>query len=117
MHIGQLSKITGVPAKTIRHFENLGLISAIDCDGYYTSYDETHIHTIKLIKMAQSVGFSLRDIIEVMASKECSAPALLKANGILDKRSMELAQSIQELNHQRHMVDQLRRQLVNYCTD
>ena len=36
-----------------------------------------------------------------------------RANGLLDKRAMELAVAIKELHHQREIVDRLKRQLIS----
>lgn len=115
MYIGQLAKITGVSTRTIRHYETLGLITPSE-KGDFRTYDDSHIHTIKLIKMAQSVGFKLRDIIDVIHARESSSLPVEKANGLLDRRSMEIAIAIRELNQKREVVDQLKKHLINYCT-
>ena len=111
MYIGQLSKITGVSVRTIRHYENLGLITSSGTDEHFRNYEESHIHTIKMIKMALSVGIKLRDILEILSTNSAS-PVAEKANGLLDKRSMELAIAIKDLHQQRELVDRLKRQLV-----
>lgn len=116
MYVGQLAKITGVSVRTIRHYETLGLITPSGQDDHFRTYDDSHVHTIKMIRMAQSVGFKLRDIIDVIHSREISSLPVEKANGLLDRRSTELAIAIGELNKKREVVDQLKKHLVHYCT-
>lgn len=116
MYVGQLAKITGVSVRTIRHYENLGLITPSGQDDHFRTYDDSHIHTIKMIRMAQSVGFRLRDIIDVILARGSSSLPVEKANGLLDRRSMELAIAIRELNQKREVVDQLKKHLIHYCT-
>ena len=62
MYIGKLALVTGVTQKAIRHYENLGLIPAPERKGKYRFYKQLDIQLIKMIKRAQTVGFSLSEI-------------------------------------------------------
>ena len=112
MYIGQLSKITGVSVRNIRHYENLGLITSSGADEHFRTYQDSDIHTVKMIKMALSVGIKLRDILDIISTNG-AVPMVERANGLLDKRAMELAVAIKELHHQREIVDRLKRQLIS----
>jgi MerR family transcriptional regulator, copper efflux regulator len=64
MHnIGEASKLTGVTAKMIRHYEQIGLIPAASRTfAGYRLYGKSDLHRLRFIKRARSLGFSIRDI-------------------------------------------------------
>ena len=69
MYIGKLASATGVTQKTIRHYEKLGLLPEPVRKGKYRFYNQLDIQLIKMIKRAQSVGFSLAEISELAQIK------------------------------------------------
>ncbi|ATD01417.1 MerR family transcriptional regulator [Pseudoalteromonas spongiae] len=62
MFIGEFSKRVGTTTKTIRHYEAIGLLPEAKRQGRYRVYDERYIETVKQIRLAQSLGFSLNQI-------------------------------------------------------
>jgi MerR family transcriptional regulator, copper efflux regulator len=62
-HIGEASQLSGVTAKMIRHYEDIGLIPpASRTFAGYRLYGEQDLHRLRFIKRARSLGFSIRDI-------------------------------------------------------
>ena len=62
-NIGEASRLTGVTAKMIRHYEEIGLIPAASRTfAGYRLYGATDLHRLRFIKRARSLGFSIRDI-------------------------------------------------------
>src|SRR3954451_7510621 len=63
MNIGAVSKRSGVPAKTIRYYESIGLIASAgrSANGYrvYTAVD---VETLRFISQARSLGFAVKDV-------------------------------------------------------
>lgn len=68
MYIGKLAKLTGASRKAIHHYEALGLIPAPQRKGRYRIYSETDANLICIIKCAQSLGFSLKEITGVVST-------------------------------------------------
>ena len=67
MLIGELAKATGVSPKTIRYYETLGLLKPNRrTRGKYRVYDESAIPTLQFIRHAERLGFSLKDIRQVL---------------------------------------------------
>lgn len=69
--IGQASRHSGVSAKAIRHYEALGLIPAVPRRGSYRLYQPEHIDAIRLIRKAQSLGFTLAELSE-LGTDDCT---------------------------------------------
>lgn len=65
--IGPIAKESGVPIKTIRYYEELGLLQAVDrTEGGYRLFDASVFDRLSFIKRAQSLGLSLAEIKEFL---------------------------------------------------
>ncbi|NIY85355.1 Cu(I)-responsive transcriptional regulator [Vibrio hepatarius] len=60
MNIGAVSKLTGLSSKSIRLYEDKGLITPPGrSDAGYREYSELHIHELNMVSRAKNAGFSL----------------------------------------------------------
>jgi MerR family copper efflux transcriptional regulator len=67
MNIGNAAKLSGVPAKTIRSYEEIGLISkAGRTAAGYRAYSTAEVETLKFIHKARSLGFSVKDVGDLL---------------------------------------------------
>jgi MerR family copper efflux transcriptional regulator len=67
-NIGQASEASGVSAKTIRHYEEIGLVKpATRTFANYRIYSANDVHTLQFIKRARNVGFSMKQIGELLS--------------------------------------------------
>jgi MerR family copper efflux transcriptional regulator len=67
-NIGAAYKLTGVSAKMIRHYEEIGLVPAANRTfAGYRLYGEADLHRLRFIRRARSLGFSIRDIGELLS--------------------------------------------------
>ena len=63
MTIGEASSRSGVPAKTIRYYEQIGLIDEASRDpNLYRSYTEDDVAMLRFIGRARRLGFSVADL-------------------------------------------------------
>ncbi len=69
MYIGELAALTGATPKAIRHYEKLGLLPVAKRKGNYRIYEEIDIQSVKMIRLAQAVGFSLSELYDLSALK------------------------------------------------
>ena len=68
MTIGQAAQRSGVPPKTIRYYESVGLVSpAARGQNNYRGYGEREVDTLRFINRARGLGFSLKEIEALLA--------------------------------------------------
>jgi Cu(I)-responsive transcriptional regulator len=67
MNIGEAAGATGVSAKMIRHYEALGLVPEVRrTQAGYRQYEDADVHTLRFIRHARDLGFSLSEIAELV---------------------------------------------------
>ena len=68
MNIGQAAERSGVPSKTIRYYEDIGLISRpVRAENGYRDFSEADVHMLRFIARARGLGFSVREVGELLA--------------------------------------------------
>ena len=106
LYIGKVAEITGASRKAIRHYESLGLIPAPKRRGKYRVYSDQDVVLVHMIKRAQSVGFNLNELKELIAEKVRGKRFPLKtANELFEKKRAAL-------RRQRDALAALERRLV-----
>ena len=68
MNIGEISKASGVSSKMIRYYEQIGLIApARRAESSYRVYTDSDIHTLRFIRGARDLGFSVDQMKTLLA--------------------------------------------------
>ena len=63
MTIGQLSKLTGVPIKVLRHYEDLGFLYTLGrSESNYRLFGEEAVWCVQVIQGLRSLGLTLKEI-------------------------------------------------------
>lgn len=63
MQIGAAARLTGVSAKMIRHYEQIGLIPSADRrESNYRDYGHHDVHRLGFVRRARDLGFSIEEI-------------------------------------------------------
>jgi Cu(I)-responsive transcriptional regulator len=107
LNIGQAAARSGVSAKMVRHYESLGLLPRVArTEAGYRQYGEREVHTLRFIRRARDLGFSMPEIAELLRlwqdRRRASASVKRIALGHiaeLDRRMAELAQMRRTLSH------------------
>ncbi|TGK95525.1 Cu(I)-responsive transcriptional regulator [Leptospira brenneri] len=112
MNIGELSKESGVSAKLIRHYEGIGLIpKAGRAENGYRSYDFDDIHSLRFVKRARDLGFSLKEIKNLLGLWKNKSRSSKQVKLLAEKHLYDLDLKIKQL---KDMSDTLRN-LVKHC--
>ncbi len=111
LYIGQLAELTGATRKAIRHYEAVGLLPTPARRGSYRVYTGRDVFLVHVIKHAQSYGFSLSDLRELVATigKQKKFP-LKQAMAMVGRKRAALRRQATELR-------QLDRRLVGLIRD
>jgi DNA-binding transcriptional MerR regulator len=98
MRIGQLAERTGVPVRTIRFYEQTGLLPAPrrTSSGYRT-YDEDAATQLSFVRSAQALGLSLAEIADVLRIRNTTGPPCTFVAELLDAHIHALDAKIREL--------------------
>ncbi|MDN6169350.1 MAG: MerR family transcriptional regulator [Micrococcaceae bacterium] len=80
MHIGELAERTGLSLRTIRHYDDVGLLPAsARTEGGFRVFAETDFDRLMHIKAMKPLGFSLEEITELRSVIEEAAPGAQRA--------------------------------------
>ncbi|MGB5972546.1 MAG: heavy metal-responsive transcriptional regulator, partial [Nodosilinea sp.] len=97
LKIGEVSKQTGVAVGGLRYYESLGLIQSERGENSYRYYAPETIHQVQFVKKAQSLGFSLEDIGEVLTVHHRGDVPCEFVQGLLQSKIEQLEAQIQEM--------------------
>jgi len=68
MHIGELAETTGLSLRTIRHYDEVGLLPASGrTEGGFRVYTVADMHRLQTVKQMKPLGFSLDEMAELLA--------------------------------------------------
>jgi len=110
MNIGEASQASGVSAKMIRYYEQIGLISpATRADNNYRLYGDQEVHNLRFIKRARTLGFSLEETEALLKlwqdkARESAAVKEIALTHIadLERKIEEMRSMVKTLSHLAH---------------
>ncbi|WP_448571732.1 heavy metal-responsive transcriptional regulator [Trichothermofontia sp.] len=97
LKIGEVAKQTGVAVGALRYYETLGLLRSERGDNGYRYYPLAAVQQVQFIKKAQSLGFSLEDIGEVLNVHQRGDIPCELVQSLLQTKIEQLDAQIQEM--------------------
>ncbi|OBX18938.1 Cu(I)-responsive transcriptional regulator [Erythrobacter sp. QSSC1-22B] len=98
MNIGEAGAASGVSAKMIRYYEKTGLIGAADrTDAGYRVYTNEDVHTLRFIRRARDLGFSVARINELLALWRCGDRSSAEVKTLTMAHVRELSKKVSQL--------------------
>lgn len=98
MNIGEAAKAAGVSAKMIRHYEQIGLVSAAErTDGGYRQYSERDVSVLRFIRQSRSLGFSMQQIADLLGLWSNRGRASREVKEVAKRHLTDLAAKMREM--------------------
>lgn len=98
-----LAERTGLSAKTIRYYEDVGLMPPTPrTPSGYRDYDHGAESRLRFIRAAQSIGLSLGEIREVLSFRDRGEAPCAHVTALIERHAAELSERIQALDAMRH---------------
>ncbi len=108
VNIGDAARASGVSAKMVRHYESLGLLGAVArTDSGYRQYSAADIHTLRFIKRARDLGFSMAEIGNLVGLLHDQARASSEVKRVAQQHLIELENRIQAMQDMRRTLQKL----------
>lgn len=106
--IGVAARLSGISAKMLRHYESLGLLGEVNrTDSNYRQYSVVDVHTLRFIRRARDMGFSLEAITELVSLWHNRRRSSASVKRIAQKHHDELAQRIEALQSMQRSLQSL----------
>ncbi|TNE40854.1 MAG: Cu(I)-responsive transcriptional regulator [Alphaproteobacteria bacterium] len=97
MNIGEAAERSGLPTKTIRYYEDIGLVVADRRDNGYRDYSDVHIHKLSFLRRARSLGFSIPECRLLLSLYEDTDRSSGDVKALALSKVAEIDQKISEL--------------------
>lgn len=111
MNIGEAADASGLPPKTLRYYEEIGLISPDRRANGYRDYSERAVHTLRFLARARALGFGIEDCRSLLALWEDKDRASADVRRIAQDHLDEIEGKIAALDDMRATL----RHLVQTC--
>lgn len=111
MKIGELEARSGASRHTLRYYEQIGLISPQRRTNNYRDYTAQTLHDLDFIKRAQSMGFSLGEIGEILDAQRNKVIDCADGAKLIEKKMAEVQLKIANLQSIYRYLDEERANL------
>ena len=109
MRIGELAERAGTTTKTLRFYEQAGLLPEPDrTPSGYRNYDAAVLDLLAFVKAAQAAGLTLAEIREIVHVRQTQGPPCEHVTALLDAHAADLDRRVHELTALRQEVGRLR---------
>ena len=93
MYIGKAAQLSGTTIKSIRHYEDIGLLPPAQRRGAYRVYSEQSVELLMFIKCAQQLGFKLKEMQAILDQhRGQTLPWQVVSNAIARKKHAVMTQ-------------------------
>ena len=107
MNIGTVSEKSGLPAKTIRYYEDIGLISPDRRDNGYRDYSTEDVHRLRFLQRSRGLGFSVEECRQLLSLYGDTHRESAEVKAIAEAKLTEIDRKLAELQGLRDMLKHL----------
>jgi MerR family copper efflux transcriptional regulator len=107
-NIGEAARRSGVSAKMARHYESLGLLPAVHrTEAGYRQYGEREVHTLRFIRRARDLGFSMAEIEQLLKLWQNRRRSSAEVRRIAARHVEDLQQKLAEMEAMKRSLEHL----------
>jgi len=107
---GNLARLTGVSADTLRHYERLGILPKSQrTEGGYRIYASGAVQRVQLAQRALQLGFSLAELSEIFRTRDDGGAPCHRVLSLTEEKLRSLGRRIEELRRTQSYMRQLLR--------
>lgn len=108
MTIGTIARLSGLSAKTIRYYEEIGLVTApCRTEAGYRLYTDTDLHILTFVRRARDLGFGLNETAGLLQLWRDRARSSAEVRSIATERLAEMDRKLSELEGLKSVLSQL----------
>ena len=110
MNIGNVSTLSGLPVKTIRYYEEIGLVRPLRDTNGYRAFRDQELHKLAFLGRARSLGFTIEDCRALVALYDDKTRASADVKRIANEHLEHIETKIAGLEAMRdtlsHLIDE-----------
>jgi Cu(I)-responsive transcriptional regulator len=97
MNIGVASEKSGLPSKTIRYYEDIGLLRPARTDNGYRNYSMVDVHRLRFLQRSRSLGFSVDECRQLLSLYQDKDRESADVKTLAEAKLVEINRKIAEL--------------------
>ncbi|RWK95517.1 MerR family DNA-binding protein, partial [Mesorhizobium sp.] len=104
MNIGTAAEKSGLPPKTIRYYEDIGLLRPDRADNGYRDYSTADVHRLRFLQRSRSLGFSVEECRQLLSLYRDKERESADVKAIAEAKLAEIDRKLAELAGLRDML-------------
>lgn len=97
MRAGELARLAGVSADTLRHYERKGLLKPRRAPNGYREYSPQAVERVRLIRSALAIGFKLDELTRILKTRETGGAPCQQVRALAAAKLSELETLVGEI--------------------
>ncbi|ANT60011.1 MULTISPECIES: Cu(I)-responsive transcriptional regulator [unclassified Salipiger] len=107
MNIGDVATRAGLPPKTIRYYEDIGLVTPHRGANGYRAFTEQDVHKLAFLARARTLGFTIEDCRALLALYEDESRASAEVKHIAEDHLAQIDEKLAQLQQMRDTLAHL----------
>lgn len=107
MNVGEAARRSGLAAKTLRYYDEIGLVTPARASSGYRQYSENDVHRLRFVHRARGLGFALEDCRVLLSLYSDERRASREVKRIAEQQLVEIDRRMRELDSIRQVLGRL----------
>ena len=107
MNIGDVASLSGLPTKTIRYYEDIGLVCPTRSANGYRAFAESDLHKLTFLSRARALGFTIEDCRMLLALYEDHSRESAEVKRLASEHLAQINEKIADLSAMRDTLSHL----------